>query len=63
MRPTRLRGILAGYLALALCYGLGVAIQDGSHEQIYKRGWVHTQFPNVIRPGLTSAWGGSSISF
>jgi hypothetical protein len=58
MRPTRLRGILAGYLAVALCYGLGVCIQDGWHEQIYKRGWVHTQFPNVIRPGLTWAWAG-----
>jgi len=58
MRPTRLRGFLAGYLALMLCYGLGVCFQDGWHEQVYKRGWVHTQFPNVIRPGLTAAWGG-----
>ena len=58
MRPTRLRTVLAGYLAVAFCYGLGVAIQDGWHEQIVKRGWLHTQFPNVIRPGLTPAWGG-----
>ena len=58
MRPTRLRTILAGYLAVALCYGLGVAIQDAWHEQLVKRGWLHTQFPNVIRPGLTFAWGG-----
>jgi hypothetical protein len=58
MRPTRLRTVLAGYLAVALCYGLGVAIQDAWHEQLVKRGWLHTQFPNVIRPGLTPAWGG-----
>lgn len=58
MRLARLRAILAGYLALALCYGLGVSIQDGWHEQIVKRGWLHTGFPNVIRPGLTPAWGG-----
>ena len=58
MRPTRLRSLLAGYLAVALCYGLGVCIQDGWHEQLVKRGWLGTQFPNVIRPGLTLAWGG-----
>jgi hypothetical protein len=58
MRPTRLRTVLAGYLAVALCYGLGVAVQDAWHEQLVKRGWLHTQFPNVIRPGLTPAWGG-----
>jgi hypothetical protein len=58
MRPTRLRSFLAGYLAVALCYGLGVCIQDGWHEQLVKRGWLDTQFPNVIRPGLTLAWGG-----
>jgi hypothetical protein len=58
MRPTRLRTVLAGYLAVALCYGLGVAIQDAWHEQVVKRGWLHTQFPNVIRPGVTPAWGG-----
>ena len=58
MRPTRLRSFLAGYLAVALCYGLGVCFQDGWHEQIVKRGWLHTQFPNVIRPGLTPAWAG-----
>ena len=50
--------LLAGYLAVALCYGLGVCIQDGWHEQLVKRGWLGTQFPNVIRPGLTLAWGG-----
>jgi hypothetical protein len=58
MRPTRLRTVLSGYLAVALCYGLGVAIQDAWHEQLVKRGWLHTQFPNVIRPELTPAWGG-----
>ena len=58
MRPTRLRTMLAWYLAVALCYGLGVAIQDAWHEQLVKRGWLHTQFPNVIRPGLTPAWVG-----
>jgi hypothetical protein len=58
MRPTRLRGVLAGYLAVALCYGLGVSIQDAWHEQIVKRGWLHTMFPDVIRPGLTPAWAG-----
>ncbi len=52
-RPAR-----NGHGAGDQCYGLGVCIQDGWHEQLVKRGWLGTQFPNVIRPGLTLAWGG-----
>ena len=51
MRLARLRAILAGYLALALCYGLGVSIQDGWHEQIVKRGWLHTGSRTSSDPG------------
>jgi hypothetical protein len=58
MRPTRLRGVLSGYLALLLCYGVMVSAQDGWNEQLIKRGWTSHDLPSVITPGLN---GGTAI--
>jgi hypothetical protein len=56
MRPTALRGILGGYLALVLAYGVMVAANDGWHEQIVKRGWTGRMLPSVITPSLNLGW-------
>jgi hypothetical protein len=52
MRPTRLRAILAGYLALLLCYGVMVSANDGWNEQLVKRGWTSHDLPSVLSPAL-----------
>jgi len=52
MRPTRLRPVLAGYLALLLCYGVMVSANDGWNEQIVKRGWTSRGLPSVLSPAL-----------
>jgi hypothetical protein len=52
MRPTRLRPILAGYLALMLCYGVMVSANDGWNEQLVKRGWTSRNLPSVLSPAL-----------
>ena len=52
MRPTRLRPVLAGYLALLLCYGVMVSANDGWNEQIVKRGWTSRSLPSVLSPAL-----------
>jgi len=52
MRPTRLRAILAGYLALLLCYGVMVSANDGWNEQLVKRGWTSHGLPSVLSPAL-----------
>src|SRR5207253_5806951 len=39
LRPGRLHGLLAAYLALLLGYGLGNVVNDGWLEQVAKRGW------------------------
>jgi hypothetical protein len=56
MRPTRLRPMLGGYLALLLGYGVMVAANDGWNEQIVKRGWTSFGLPDVITPALTAGW-------
>jgi hypothetical protein len=56
MRATALRGVLGGYLALVLAYGVMVAANDGWHEQIVKRGWTGRMLPSVITPGLGAGW-------
>jgi hypothetical protein len=56
MRPTRLRGVLSGYLGLLLGYGLMVAANDFWHEQIVKRGTTSYALPNVITPAATWGW-------
>lgn len=56
MRPTRLRTVLACYLALRLGYGLMVALNDGWNEQIVKRGWRSFGMPSVITQALSAGW-------
>ena len=56
MRPTRLRPVLGGYLALLLGYGVMVAANDGWNEQVVKRGWTSRNLPDVITPAATAGW-------
>jgi hypothetical protein len=56
MRPTRLRAILGGYLALLLGYGVMVSANDGWNEQIVKRGWTSHGLPSVLNPALNLGW-------
>ena len=56
MRPTRLRAILGGYLALLLAYGVMVSANDGWNEQIVKRGWTSHGLPSVLNPALNVGW-------
>ena len=44
------------YLSVLLVYGLVVALADGWHEQIVKRGWTATKIPNVLHPTASVAW-------
>jgi hypothetical protein len=50
------RTALAAYLSLVLVYGLGVALADGWHEQVVKRGWTSWRIPNVLHPSASWAW-------
>jgi hypothetical protein len=54
----RVRPFLGFYLALMLVYGLANALQDFWLEQLVKRGATSLELPNMLRPGLTPAWGG-----
>jgi hypothetical protein len=56
MRPTRLRPILGGYLALLVGYGVMVSANDGWNEQIVKRGWTSHGLPSVLNPALNLGW-------
>jgi len=56
MRPTRLRTVLACYLALLLGYGLMVAANDFWHEQLVKRGTTSYSLPDVITPAVNGGW-------
>lgn len=51
-----LRVSLSAYLSLLLVYGLAVALADGWHEQIVKRGWTEKKIPNVLHPAASAAW-------
>ncbi|MEK6275000.1 MAG: hypothetical protein AABM30_06625 [Actinomycetota bacterium] len=57
MHPGRLRTGLAAYLSLMIPYGLGNMANDGWTEQVVKRGWTGWEVPDMLRPGLTWAWG------
>ena len=57
MRPTRLRPVLGGYLALLLCYGVMVSANDGWNEQLVKRGWTSHNIPSVLSPALNYGTG------
>lgn len=53
LRPGR---ALTAYLALMFCYGLGNIANDFWLEQVWKRGWVSWQLPDVLEPRPTVAW-------
>ena len=57
IRARALREVLAAYLALMFCYGVGNIANDFWLEQIVKRGWTSWQIPNVLEPRVTVAWG------
>jgi uncharacterized protein YndB with AHSA1/START domain len=57
VRPTWLRVATGAYLALMAAYGIGNIANDAWLEQVVKRGWTTWAIPNVLRPGLTIAWG------
>jgi hypothetical protein len=42
--------------SLLFVYGLAVALQDGWHEQIVKRGLTDTQLPEVLHPTVGLPW-------
>jgi hypothetical protein len=50
------RTVLAGYLSVLFVYGLAVALADGWHEQVTKRGWTSWTVPNVLHPSASWAW-------
>jgi hypothetical protein len=52
-----LRRLLAGFVSLMLVYGLTNAAQDFWGEQLVKRGTTTVEFPSVLLPSLTPAWG------
>jgi hypothetical protein len=56
MRATRLRTVLACYLALLLGYGLMVAANDFWHEQLVKRKTTSYSLPDVITPAVSGGW-------
>jgi hypothetical protein len=56
MRPTRLRPVLGGYLALLVGYGVMVSANDGWNEQIVKRGWTSHGLPSVLNPAPNLGW-------
>jgi len=57
LRDSRLRKAAGLYVALMASYGIALIANDFWGEQIVKRGSATWQFPDVIRPGLTIAWG------
>jgi hypothetical protein len=52
-----LRSIVAAYLTLLVVYGATNLANDFWDEQVFKRGWTDWLIPNVIRPGVSAAWG------
>ncbi|HEU5279475.1 MAG TPA: hypothetical protein VFU26_11310 [Gaiellaceae bacterium] len=54
-RPVR-SPVLAAYLSLMLCYGIGNYANDFWIEQVVKRGWTTWEIPNVLQPRPTIAW-------
>jgi len=44
-------------VALMFVYGVMNLAQDFWGEQVVKRGWSGAEFPDVLRPGITPAWG------
>jgi len=42
--------------SLLFVYGIGVALEDGWHEQIVKRGITATRLPGVLHPSIGLPW-------
>lgn len=57
MGRSRLRWPLTIYVAFMLVYGVTNAVQDFWGEQLVKRGTTTTEFPSMLRPDITPAWG------
>ena len=57
VRRRWLRVAVGLYVALMACYAVGNIGNDFWIEQVNKRGWTSWQFPDVLRPKLTIAWG------
>jgi hypothetical protein len=57
VRSRGIRALLAAYLALMLCYGVGNIANDFWLEQVVKRGWTGWEIPNVLEPRASAAWG------
>jgi hypothetical protein len=57
VRRPWLRVGTGAYLALMAAYGIANIANDAWGEQVVKRGWTSWGVPNVLRPGLTIAWG------
>jgi len=53
----KLRLVLAGYVALVFCYGVGNLANDAWLEQVVKRGWTTWQIPGVTVPHVNGGWG------
>ena len=62
LSSRRLRTALSLYLSLMLVYGLAMAANDSWDEQFVKRGWSHTQLPNIMQPAVSVPWLGLLIS-
>jgi hypothetical protein len=56
VRVSRLRGVLTGYLAVLLVYGLANALNDFWGEQLVKRDVLSTGLPSFLRPSFSLAW-------
>jgi hypothetical protein len=56
-RQVRSIRLLAAYLALMFCYGIGNFANDIWTEQVFKRHWTTWQIPDVLEPRATIAWG------
>jgi hypothetical protein len=55
-RRVERRPVLAGYLSLMFCYGVGNFANDFWIEQVVKRGWTSWEIPDVAVPRLSVAW-------
>ncbi|MGE5273600.1 MAG: hypothetical protein ACM3QU_07545 [Verrucomicrobiota bacterium] len=56
MARSARRTALAAYLSVLFVYGLAVALADGWHEQVTKRGWTVWKIPNVLHPSASWPW-------
>ena len=55
-RRVARRAVLAAYLSLMFCYGVGNFANDFWLEQVVKRGWTSWEIPSVTEPRVSIAW-------